>query len=40
MRCQWLVGCEGGRSTVRQQLGIVWEGSTDEQRWLIADLLG
>ena len=40
LRCQWLVGCDGGRSTVRQQLGIEWEGSTYEQRWLIADLIG
>lgn len=40
VRCRWLVGCDGGRSTVRQQLGIEWEGSTYEQRWLIADLIG
>ena len=40
MRCQWLVGCDGGRSTVRQHLGIEWMGSTYAQQWLIADLIG
>jgi 3-(3-hydroxy-phenyl)propionate hydroxylase len=36
----WLVGCDGGRSTVRDQLGIELQGSTYAERWLIADLIG
>ncbi len=36
----WLVGCDGGRSTVRERLGIALEGSTYAERWLIADLIG
>ncbi|NBX56356.1 MAG: hypothetical protein EBT70_15095 [Betaproteobacteria bacterium] len=40
IECQWLVGCDGGRSSVRQQLGIEWMGSTYAQQWLIADLIG
>ena len=36
----WLVGCDGGRSTVREQLGITLEGSSYAERWLIADLIG
>lgn len=36
----WLVGCDGGRSTVREKLGIGLEGSSYAERWLIADLIG
>ncbi|NBS64724.1 MAG: bifunctional 3-(3-hydroxy-phenyl)propionate/3-hydroxycinnamic acid hydroxylase, partial [Betaproteobacteria bacterium] len=36
----WLVGCDGGRSTVREALGIALEGSSYAERWLIADLIG
>ncbi|MGI5175915.1 FAD-dependent oxidoreductase [Dactylosporangium sp. CA-152071] len=32
----WLVGCDGGHSTVREQLGVVLKGESTET-WLIAD---
>nr|WP_315430936.1 bifunctional 3-(3-hydroxy-phenyl)propionate/3-hydroxycinnamic acid hydroxylase [uncultured Albidiferax sp.] len=37
--CQWLVACDGGRSSVREQLGIALTGSTYDEKWLIVDLL-
>lgn len=39
-RCEWLVACDGGRSPIREQLGFTLEGSTYDEKWLIADLLG
>jgi len=36
--CDWLIGCDGGRSTVRELLGIALEGETFAERWLIVDL--
>lgn len=39
-RCDWLVACDGGRSPVREQLGYVLQGSSYDEKWLIADLLG
>lgn len=38
-RCDWLVGCDGGRSVVREQIGASLDGSTYAEKWLIADLL-
>ncbi|MDB5965026.1 MAG: bifunctional 3-(3-hydroxy-phenyl)propionate/3-hydroxycinnamic acid hydroxylase, partial [Polaromonas sp.] len=38
--CDWLVACDGGRSGVREQLGITLSGSTYDEKWLIVDLLG
>jgi 2-polyprenyl-6-methoxyphenol hydroxylase-like FAD-dependent oxidoreductase len=38
-RVRYLVGCDGGRSTVRQQLGIGFPGETLGVRSLVADLL-
>ncbi|GAA3726131.1 FAD-dependent oxidoreductase [Streptomyces tremellae] len=35
-RAEWLVGCDGGHSTVRKQLGLPLSGTSNE-RWLIAD---
>jgi 2-polyprenyl-6-methoxyphenol hydroxylase-like FAD-dependent oxidoreductase len=36
---RWLVGCDGGRSTVRKQAGIAFEGETREAvRMLVADV--
>jgi NADPH-dependent dioxygenase len=32
----WLVGCDGGHSTVRDQLGLVFKGESTET-WLVAD---
>ena len=37
--CDWLVACDGGRSLVREQLGIQLTGSTYAEKWLIVDLL-
>lgn len=37
--CQWLIACDGGRSPVREQLGIKLSGSTYDEKWLIVDLL-
>jgi len=34
----WMVGCDGGRSAVRDACGIRLEGETYAQRWLIVDL--
>lgn len=34
----WLLGCDGGRSTVRDQLGIEVTGHTLEQRYMLVDL--
>ena len=33
----YLVGCDGGRSAVRQHLGIEMRGHTAPQRWLVVD---
>jgi 2-polyprenyl-6-methoxyphenol hydroxylase-like FAD-dependent oxidoreductase len=36
---RWLVGCDGGHSTVRKQAGIAFEGETrDEVRMIVADV--
>ncbi|UQU63111.1 FAD-dependent oxidoreductase [Couchioplanes caeruleus] len=36
---RWLVGCDGGRSLVRKQAGITFDGETrDEVRMILADL--
>lgn len=37
VRCVYLVGADGGRSTVRGQIGVELEGSTDAARWLVVD---
>ena len=36
--CDWLVACDGGRSAVREKLGIPMCGATFAERWLIVDL--
>jgi 3-(3-hydroxy-phenyl)propionate hydroxylase len=36
--CDYLIGCDGSRSFVRQALGIDLQGSTFKERWLIIDL--
>jgi 3-(3-hydroxy-phenyl)propionate hydroxylase len=38
IRADYLVGCDGARSLVRQQLGISLAGSSLDERWLIIDL--
>lgn len=40
LSADWLVACDGGRSMIRERLGIGMEGSTYGERWLIADLIG
>jgi 2-polyprenyl-6-methoxyphenol hydroxylase-like FAD-dependent oxidoreductase len=37
-RASWLVGCDGAHSTVREQLGAAFEGHTNDQRFLLADV--
>jgi len=36
---QYLVGCDGGRSPVRQALGIEMHGKSAPQRWLVIDTI-
>ena len=38
LRCDWLVACDGSRSTVRRQLGLESEGQVFRDRFLIADI--
>ncbi len=38
VHAKWLVGCDGGRSTVRKSLGIEFDGITDATRWVVIDL--
>ena len=38
LRCDYLVGCDGAWSRVREKLGIVLEGTTFSERWLIIDV--
>ncbi|WP_187688152.1 bifunctional 3-(3-hydroxy-phenyl)propionate/3-hydroxycinnamic acid hydroxylase [Nocardia wallacei] len=35
---RYLVGCDGGRSATRRQLGVTFEGTTSPTRWLVVDL--
>ena len=36
--CDWLVACDGGRSGLREALGVAMSGTTFAERWLIVDL--
>ncbi len=36
--CDWLIGCDGGRSGVRSALDVALFGTTYAERWLIVDL--
>jgi len=38
VQADYLIGCDGARSSVRQQLGIALAGSSLHERWLIIDL--
>ncbi|MCH8198282.1 MAG: FAD-dependent monooxygenase, partial [Proteobacteria bacterium] len=40
VRADYLLGCDGGSSTVRRLLGIAMAGSTFEERWLVLDMTG
>ena len=35
---QYLVGCDGGQSTVRDLIGAIMKGSSFNQRWLVVDI--
>jgi 3-(3-hydroxy-phenyl)propionate hydroxylase len=39
VRADWLVACDGGRSTVREQLGLRFEGTQYEGRYVIVDIV-
>ncbi|CAG2145888.1 3-(3-hydroxy-phenyl)propionate/3-hydroxycinnamic acid hydroxylase [Cupriavidus yeoncheonensis] len=39
VRAQWLVACDGGRSTVREQLGLRMAGTQYEGRYVIVDIV-
>lgn len=38
LRSAWLVGCDGGRSLVRKQLGVGFPGEPAQTEWLLAEL--
>lgn len=38
LQCELLVGCDGAHSLVREQLGVGFEGMTEKDHFLIADL--
>jgi 3-(3-hydroxy-phenyl)propionate hydroxylase len=38
VRADWLIACDGGRSTVREQLGLQLEGMQYEGRYVIVDI--
>jgi len=38
VRCDYMVGCDGAGSGVRRNLGMVLQGKTFQERWLILDL--
>ncbi|KAI1338757.1 FAD binding domain-containing protein [Xylariaceae sp. FL0016] len=37
VKCRYLIGCDGGRSSVRRMLDIPFEGSTSEDKWVRID---
>jgi 3-(3-hydroxy-phenyl)propionate hydroxylase len=39
VRAAWVVACDGGRSTVREQLGLQLEGTQYEGRYVIVDIV-
>ena len=38
IQAAYLVGCDGGRSTVRRQLGLRFEGENHDQYWVLGDV--
>lgn len=38
IHCRYLVGCDGGKSTVRKSLGVEFSGATYAQDWLVIDI--
>jgi 3-(3-hydroxy-phenyl)propionate hydroxylase len=39
-RAQYVLGCDGGRSTIRTVLGVGMTGRSHPESWLVADVLG
>lgn len=39
IRTQWVLACDGGRSPVRERLGISMTGNTYEQDWIVVDTI-
>jgi 3-(3-hydroxy-phenyl)propionate hydroxylase len=39
IRARFMLGCDGGRSTVRRLLGVRMRGATVPQRWIVVDTL-
>jgi 3-(3-hydroxy-phenyl)propionate hydroxylase len=35
---RYVVGCDGGRSLVRKEMGVSWDGTSSPTRWLVVDL--
>jgi 3-(3-hydroxy-phenyl)propionate hydroxylase len=40
IRADWMVAADGGKSFVREALGIEMDGATQPERWIVVDLLG
>lgn len=38
VRAKYVVGCDGGRSATRHIMGVTFEGTTSETRWLVIDV--
>ena len=38
LRARYLVGCDGGRSTIRKKMGVSWDGKSSPTRWLVVDV--
>lgn len=38
VRAKYVVGCDGGRSATRKQMGVSFDGTTSSTRWLVVDL--
>jgi 3-(3-hydroxy-phenyl)propionate hydroxylase len=38
VRARWLVACDGGRSPIREGLGLTFDGNTYGQDWIVLDL--
>lgn len=39
IRCNYLLACDGGRSTIRRMLNIPMKGTTFAQKWLVVDVI-
>lgn len=37
LRARYAIGCDGGRSTVRELLGIPFDGTTHERKWVVIE---